>query len=403
MADNCAGQNYVDTALLLNERSATMIPQNIIFIFSDMREPIMHSGSDMFALFHFVRNICADSIDFKPILIIAVPFPRAFFVTALFLLDEYFRDGPLDAPASQSKLSKVLDFMECAIDPFSDGEDLVDQCARDEYLGLTQYVHRRRAHFAAIAKPTPCVRKAKPQEMSISVIRAGQRVMIPHSQYLHENRTCLDALCARAVRAGNFPLLQWAHAHGYPWDAYTSLAAVRAGRLDILQWMHERGCPLSMKVDPLSTVNNTMCADAARDGRLDILQLLRNPRPEGAPWNERTCCSAARAGHLEVLKWARANGCPWGERTCASAAQGGHLEILQWLRANGCPWDSDTCANAAHHGHLGVLEWARANGCPWIVCTHIRIVLDPAAVVEPIMIFLGGDDGNDEAEDDMRD
>ena len=46
---------------------------------------------------------------------------------------------------------------------------------------------------------------------------------------------------------------------------------------------------------------------------------------------------------LEELKVLRANGTPWDESTCSSAAKGGHLEVLQWLRTKGCPWDEGTC------------------------------------------------------------
>ena len=63
-----------------------------------------------------------------------------------------------------------------------------------------------------------------------------------------------------------------------------------------------------------------------------------------------------------MLQWARAQEppCPWDECTCSEAARGGRLEVLQWARAHGCPWDEDTCGLAAEGGHLAVLPWARA-------------------------------------------
>lgn len=51
-----------------------------------------------------------------------------------------------------------------------------------------------------------------------------------------------------------------------------------------------------------------------------------------------------------VLQWARANGCPWNEETCSSAARGGHLGVLQWARRHGCPWNAATCSFAAGGG-----------------------------------------------------
>ena len=76
------------------------------------------------------------------------------------------------------------------------------------------------------------------------------------------------------------------------------------------------------------------------------------------------CAKAARDGHLKVLQWARENGCEWDSDTCSEAARGGHLEVLQWARENGCEWDAYTCRAAAEGGHLEVLQWARENGCP---------------------------------------
>jgi len=60
-----------------------------------------------------------------------------------------------------------------------------------------------------------------------------------------------------------------------------------------------------------------------------------------------------------VLQWLRANGCPLDEKTCCMAAKGGHLKVLQWARANGCPWNAHTCAFAAQNGHLEMLHWLR--------------------------------------------
>ena len=53
-----------------------------------------------------------------------------------------------------------------------------------------------------------------------------------------------------------------------------------------------------------------------------------------------------------MLQWARANGCPWDEDTCASAAKRGHLEVLKWARENGCPWDENTRRLAAEKGYV---------------------------------------------------
>jgi hypothetical protein len=101
-----------------------------------------------------------------------------------------------------------------------------------------------------------------------------------------------------AAEGGHLAGLQWARAHGCPWDENTCAWAAEEGHLEVLKWVLANGCL----------------------------------------WEDRVACAhAARGGHLEVLQWARANGCPWDESTCERAARGGHLEVLQWARANGCP------------------------------------------------------------------
>ena len=122
--------------------------------------------------------------------------------------------------------------------------------------------------------------------------------------------------------------------------------------LQLLKQSRDAGCPW----------NESTCEFAAKNGHLEVLKWVKD---NGCPWNEWTCVDAALNGHLDVLKWARDNGCLWNSYTCHDAALNGHLEVLKWARDNGCPWNERTCANAAANGHLEVLKWARENGCPW--------------------------------------
>ena len=78
----------------------------------------------------------------------------------------------------------------------------------------------------------------------------------------------------------------------------------------------------------------------------------------GYPWDKTACANAARNGHLEVIQWLRAKGCPWDKTTCNNAALGGHLEMLKWARANCCPWDAEKCASlAAENGRKKLKAW----------------------------------------------
>ena len=79
-----------------------------------------------------------------------------------------------------------------------------------------------------------------------------------------------SGLCAYTAGGGHLEVLQWARAHGCPWDKWTCTYAAMYGHLEVLQWARARGCP----------------------------------------WDERTCAAAAGNGHPEVLQWARAQGCP---------------------------------------------------------------------------------------------
>merc|ERR1711904_143097 len=205
---------------------------------------------------------------------------------------------------------------------------------------------------AAGEKPRPPgkVTRAGWSDAAASVARAEMVLGGPEERKTKEKLK--RGLCQSAAKGGQLEVLQWARAHGCPWDEDTCIYAAANGHLAVLQWARAHGC----------SWNEWACAMAARGGHVEVLKWLR---AQGCPWNEKTCLNAALNGHLAVLQWARAHGCPWDEDTCTYAAWNGHLEVLQWARAHGCPWDAQTCANAAFNGHLEVLQWARAEGCPW--------------------------------------
>jgi hypothetical protein len=138
--------------------------------------------------------------------------------------------------------------------------------------------------------------------------------------------------------------------------------AARYGRLDVLQFL--RSSSSSNKDRPPSSCRWSAytCERAAANGHLHVLQWLRG---QGCEWDLFTCAAAAGGGHLQVLQWARLHGGDWNRYTCVWAAEHDHLPILQWARANGCDWNEDTCAAAAENGHLEILQWARDNGCKW--------------------------------------
>ena len=144
----------------------------------------------------------------------------------------------------------------------------------------------------------------------------------------------LELLWFYAARYGSLGWIEWAHQCGFSrlWEEYR------------FEWEVQR-----------IPIGKPMCAKAARYGKLDALQLLRQ---HGCPWSSWTCRDAAEGGHLAVLQWARENGCPWNEMTCAAAAKGGHLSCLQWARKNGCDWDKTTLLRYAKNcGKPDVLSY----------------------------------------------
>lgn len=165
-----------------------------------------------------------------------------------------------------------------------------------------------------------------------------------------------DKICQEAAREGRIDVLQWARANRCPWDQSTCAAAAEGGHIDALRWVRVRKCPWDART----------CAAAAKGGHLIVLQWLRS---NGCPWDTNTCVAAAKRGHLNVLRWAHSKRCPWDARTCAAAAKGGHLVVLRWARLSGCRWDANTWHEAARaiaysDRHFEIFKWIHENECP---------------------------------------
>ena len=50
-------------------------------------------------------------------------------------------------------------------------------------------------------------------------------------------------LCHDFAGGGHLEVLQWARAHGCPWDSQTCYYAAENGHLEVLQWARAQGCP----------------------------------------------------------------------------------------------------------------------------------------------------------------
>lgn len=113
---------------------------------------------------------------------------------------------------------------------------------------------------------------------------------------------------------------------------------------EVIDWIwfhvtmvHDAGPGYEAKLDWLQDeilpqqLDQTICAAAAADNRLDVLQFLRQQQ---YPWDAATCTAAAVRGHLATLQWLRAETppCPWEAATYAVAVFQGHEAVREWLR-----------------------------------------------------------------------
>jgi hypothetical protein len=98
------------------------------------------------------------------------------------------------------------------------------------------------------------------------------------------------------------------------------------------------------------------CEQVAETNKLELLKWIREEKK--CDWDEKTIRAAAEQGNLEMIKYCVANKCPIGVFACANAAKNGHLEVLKYLREEvKAPWGWTTAANAAENGHLHILEY----------------------------------------------
>jgi len=158
-----------------------------------------------------------------------------------------------------------------------------------------------------------------------------------------------------AALGGHLETLQWLLKNGCSWSHRHICGFVASsGNINMLKWL--LNYPQNFSWD------ESTCAEAAREGHLEMLKLLTE---KGCPWDDRICSYACENGHLDVLKWSLEKGCELNKGCSELAAKGGHLECLKYLHDNNCPWDSDTALAATKGGHLDILKYLYMNGCEW--------------------------------------
>jgi hypothetical protein len=161
--------------------------------------------------------------------------------------------------------------------------------------------------------------------------------------------------CWRVAETNKLELLKWAREEKKcKWDSGTIDAAAEQGNLEMVKYCVANECP----------INETACANAASEGRLEILKYLREEAK--APWNSYTANGAAQNGHLHILEYlVERKYDQFVEDACWCAAKYGHLDCLKYLHETAkAPWDSEAVREAQESDQTECLQYLLDNNCP---------------------------------------
>ncbi|CAL6342800.1 unnamed protein product [Bathycoccus prasinos] len=161
--------------------------------------------------------------------------------------------------------------------------------------------------------------------------------------------------CPRVAFTNKLELLKWAREEKQcEWDYRTIQVAALQGNLEMVKYCVANECP----------IDTYACADAAKNGHLEVLKYLREEAK--APWNFYTAAWAAENGHLHILEYlVERKYDQYNELACVWAAESGHLDCLKYLRETAkAPWDSKAVRRAHEYNHPECLQYLLDNNCP---------------------------------------
>ena len=105
------------------------------------------------------------------------------------------------------------------------------------------------------------------------------------------------------------------------------------------------------------------CYQVAQTNKLELLKWIREEKK--CKWDVGTINAAAEQGNLEMVKYCVANECPINKWACADAARNGHLEVLKYLRETAkARWDYEVLHFAHANKQLECLRYAVEKKCP---------------------------------------
>lgn len=152
----------------------------------------------------------------------------------------------------------------------------------------------------------------------------GRRAVL---EGLREDGVVFDArTCAGAAGGGDLDLLMWLRQIGTPWGGDTSTAAAREGHVRVFAWALANGAELW----------SSATSSAAEKGHLDIFKMAI--AHNSLSWNESMAADAAREGHIEILKYVVQEGLDWSPRECLRASV--YVETDTWIKET-CNIESD--------------------------------------------------------------
>ena len=161
--------------------------------------------------------------------------------------------------------------------------------------------------------------------------------------------------CWRVAQTNKLELLKWAREEKKcEWDGSTINRAAFHGNLEMVKYCVANECP----------IDEWACADAAENGRLEVLKYLREEAK--APWGWGTARRAASNGHLHILEYlVERKFDEYEEDACANAAMNGHLDCLKYLHETAkAPWDEEAVREAHDNEHTECVQYLLDNNCP---------------------------------------
>jgi hypothetical protein len=161
--------------------------------------------------------------------------------------------------------------------------------------------------------------------------------------------------CRQVAQTNKLELLKWAREEKKcEWDEGTILAAAGQGNLEMVKYCVANECPIDVSA----------CADAAKNGHLEVLKYLREEAK--APWDWETASWAAFNGHLHVLEYlVERKYDKYSEGACQWAAKFGHFDCLKYLHETAkAPWSSWAVRYAHENNHPECLQYLLDNNCP---------------------------------------